>query len=483
MATQIVSKFVAPNGDEYIFSDSSKQGAVTTDTDSSDFSDATTIATGFGGDKIHLNVASRLWNYIKGKLGISSSGSSTKFLNEQGEWTTVTTPDVSNKLDKDGLGDDVRVQFTQATTRTNIDTTSKLSVLFGKIQKWFSDLKALAFKDKVGTGDVESGTYPIGISGNAASAGKLAFPRNIHVNLESNIGVNFDGSANITPGVKGVLPQAFGGTGSDTVDAQPTEGSNNMVVSGGVWNYSAPAKLGTLIGEDASPGNNFDRFIVLVTGSVRLQLDWLRKKSGRVIEFYNLNDYEIPINIVFKHSGEKVFLHRRGADTLTVKSKGEGSNAQELRSLSYQGYIKLYTNYNADTGYYEFYEISDFIHLTGSVTTSMIGNAGTSGTKDTRTGMIYHNDIVCNHASGNYAINLERLIVGQVYRFQFLTQTGYTYLYNNGTSNVSVYSGNSSFSLGPGKNANIQASSSAMASHTVSVVRMSATQIYVIWGY
>ena len=103
-------------------------------------------------------------------LGISSSGSSTKFLNEQGEWTTVTAPDVSNKLDKDGLGDDVRVQFTQATTRTNIVTTSKLSVLFGQIRKWLADLKALAFKDKVGVSDVESGTYPIDISGNAATA-------------------------------------------------------------------------------------------------------------------------------------------------------------------------------------------------------------------------------------------------------------------------------------------------------------------------
>ena len=33
-----------------------------------------------------------------------------------------------------------------------------------------SDLRALAFKDKVGASDVESGTYPIDISGNAATA-------------------------------------------------------------------------------------------------------------------------------------------------------------------------------------------------------------------------------------------------------------------------------------------------------------------------
>jgi hypothetical protein len=495
----------------------SKQGAVSTDTDSSDFSDTTTVATGFGSNKIHLNVASRLWNYIKGKLGISSSGSATKFLNEQGGWATVTTPDVSGKADKvsgatagdvatlDANGNLVDSDMTLGTSVPANAEFTDTKVMHAKLDSGDTAYPLLMSAMTNPNGQATSvrydsavlltpstNTISANISGNAAtattattasSATALAIPRYIHVNLGSNTGTYFDGSANITPGVMGVLPTTFGGTGYSTVDTAPTEASNKMVTSGGVWNFSAPANLGILIGVDASPENDFDRFVVLVTGSVRLPLDWLRKKSGRIIEFYNLNDYEIPINIVFKHSDEKVLLHRRGAHTLTVKSNGEGSNAQELRSLSYKGYIKLYTNYNTDTGYYEFYEISDFIHLTGSLTTSMIGNAGTSGTTDTRTGMIYHNDIVCNHASGNYAINLERLIVGQVYRFQFLTKTGYTYLYNNGTSSVTVYTGNSSFTLGSKKNANIQASSSAMASHTVSVVRMTATQMYIIWGY
>lgn len=51
-------------------------------------------------------------------------------------------------LPLDGDGSDVTASFTEAQTRTNITTGSKLSVLFGAIKKWFSDLKALAFKDK-----------------------------------------------------------------------------------------------------------------------------------------------------------------------------------------------------------------------------------------------------------------------------------------------------------------------------------------------
>ncbi len=45
-----------------------KQDTVSTDTDSSAFDDNTTIATGFSNDKLHLNIASRLWHYIKGKI-------------------------------------------------------------------------------------------------------------------------------------------------------------------------------------------------------------------------------------------------------------------------------------------------------------------------------------------------------------------------------------------------------------------------------
>ena len=54
-----------------------KQAAVSTDTDSSAFGDNTAIATGFGSNKLHLNIASRLWTYIQGKissvLGLTAS--------------------------------------------------------------------------------------------------------------------------------------------------------------------------------------------------------------------------------------------------------------------------------------------------------------------------------------------------------------------------------------------------------------------------
>lgn len=47
--------------------------------------------------------------------------------------------------------------FTEAEALVNIVSGEKQSTLWGKIKKWFASLKALAFKDKVGTGDITDG--------------------------------------------------------------------------------------------------------------------------------------------------------------------------------------------------------------------------------------------------------------------------------------------------------------------------------------
>lgn len=52
---------------------------------------------------------------------------------------------VSEKLDKTGDASNVITEFTTATTRSNLTTKEKLSISLGKIAKWFSDLKTVAF--------------------------------------------------------------------------------------------------------------------------------------------------------------------------------------------------------------------------------------------------------------------------------------------------------------------------------------------------
>lgn len=62
-----------------------------------------------------------------------------------GEAVEAINQAIGNKLDKTGDSKDNTVTFTQASTRENIASTEKHSTLFGKIAKWFADLKAVAF--------------------------------------------------------------------------------------------------------------------------------------------------------------------------------------------------------------------------------------------------------------------------------------------------------------------------------------------------
>ena len=77
------------------------------------------------------------------------------------------------------------------------------------------------------------------LNGTAASATKLATARTIRTNLSSTSTSSFDGTANITPGVTGILPVANGGTGSSTekyiklssISTSVTSTSNSTVAS------------------------------------------------------------------------------------------------------------------------------------------------------------------------------------------------------------------------------------------------------------
>ena len=53
--------------------------------------------------------------------------------------------DISGKLDKTGDASNTTVTFSAASARENVKTGEKLSVIVGKIAKWFADLKTVAF--------------------------------------------------------------------------------------------------------------------------------------------------------------------------------------------------------------------------------------------------------------------------------------------------------------------------------------------------
>ena len=82
---------------------------------------------------------------------------------------------VADKLDKTGDASNVTNTITAAANRTNLTTGEKLSVSLGKISKWFSDLKSVAFsgsyKDLSDTPTLGTAAEKdIAVSGNASTA-------------------------------------------------------------------------------------------------------------------------------------------------------------------------------------------------------------------------------------------------------------------------------------------------------------------------
>ena len=81
--------------------------------------------------------------YFWGKVKAIIPTKTSQLTNDSGFLTTHQ--DISGKLDKTGDGQNVTVAFSTASTRTNVVTGEKLSTMFGKIAKWLSDLKTVAF--------------------------------------------------------------------------------------------------------------------------------------------------------------------------------------------------------------------------------------------------------------------------------------------------------------------------------------------------
>lgn len=132
-------------------------------------------------DQVDFHEYGGKWNFYKNTSGKAGEGSLCGKITTKG-WEggakltgspTAPTPGTSDnstriattafvnsfnstKLESNGDGSNVTAAFTAASSRTNISTGEKLSVLFGKIAKWLSDLGSLAFKSTVAKTDLAS---------------------------------------------------------------------------------------------------------------------------------------------------------------------------------------------------------------------------------------------------------------------------------------------------------------------------------------
>lgn len=85
--------------------------------------------------------------YTKPTTGIPKSDLASSVQASLGKADTALQKhqDISGKLDKTGDASNTTVTFSAASARENVKTGEKLSVIVGKIAKWFADLKTVAF--------------------------------------------------------------------------------------------------------------------------------------------------------------------------------------------------------------------------------------------------------------------------------------------------------------------------------------------------
>lgn len=122
----------------------------------------------------------------------TKTGNQVEFNFDEGE-TPTPTGDVSNST----------VAFTEAQTRTNIATGEKLSVICGKIKKFFADLKAVAFSgsyndltDKPSIPTVNNATLTIKQGGTT----KGTFTANASTDVEIDLDAGGGGGSTYTAG-------------------------------------------------------------------------------------------------------------------------------------------------------------------------------------------------------------------------------------------------------------------------------------------
>lgn len=189
----------------------------------------------------------------------------------------------NNKMEKTGDASNTTVAFTQATTRANIASGEKMSVIMGKIRKVFADLKTVAFTGKYtdltdtpsiptasATTPKANGTAAVGTeaafargdhvhplqksvtgssgscTGNAATATRLATARTISLTGAITGSANFNGSANVSIDTTATVMEGATSTSSGSSGAVPAPAAGaqgNFLRADGTWVSPYPIKI------------------------------------------------------------------------------------------------------------------------------------------------------------------------------------------------------------------------------------------------
>ena len=218
-----------------------------------------------------------------------------------------------------GDASELTAAFTAATTRANIATGEKLSVIFGKLAKWFVDLKTVAFTGSYNDLS-DKPTIPSSLTVDSALSSTSTNPVQNKVVYSALAGKAASSHNHAASEINsGTLPVARGGTGVTSLDALKT--------ALGITSGGAKIQTGTYTGTNTFGENNpnsltfnfVPKMVVVAwdqlpymgyeSGSWRKNIFWIGQKfenayqpkfmytlSGNTLTWYSTEDADYQCN-------------------------------------------------------------------------------------------------------------------------------------------------------------------------------------------
>ena len=231
---------------------------------------------------------------------------------------------------------DAEVNSTQSATRENVGDKETVKGFFGKVRKWFADLRALAFKGTVGTADIDSSAVTSAkIASNAVTSAKIASnavtTAKINAKAVTDEKINSVSASKVT----GLHKVATSGSYNDLTDKPTIPSGGGGSDFGATFVVDSDEKLALWVNNDKSN----DYSVVLIkkgTWSSSATVSF-KTYNGRNAKKCGVNLSQTKTKIIIGEAGSKLYFSV--ADNSTFEVWGLAYEYGDLRSEKDGGYF------------------------------------------------------------------------------------------------------------------------------------------------